>query len=117
MAEPPLSNDELRMYAGKVIIGKVTSVSREEVEVENGTNRVYTVQVDTIREEGGFGLDLDPTMTITYWQAGDRPNGWTGSIGQFSPLPVDKEIRLYLGKKREDGVWNLLEPNGWQAVE
>ncbi|MDQ7033524.1 MAG: hypothetical protein Q9P01_01430 [Anaerolineae bacterium] len=56
-------------------------------------------------------------MTITYWQAGDRPNGWTGSIGQFSPLPVDKEIRLYLGKKREDGVWNLLEPNGWQAVE
>ncbi|MDQ7033523.1 MAG: hypothetical protein Q9P01_01425 [Anaerolineae bacterium] len=34
MAEPPLSNDELRMYAGKVIIGKVTSVSREEVEVE-----------------------------------------------------------------------------------
>ena len=117
MAEPPLSEQTLRQMAGKVIIGTVTSVSREEVEVEYGTNIVYTAEVETISEEGGFGLDLDPKMLVTYWQAGERPAGMTGSMGQHSPLPVDKKIRMFLGKKREDGVWNLLGPNGWQAVE
>ena len=117
MAEPPLSEQELRMMAGKVIIGIVTSVSREEVKVDDGTNNVYTAEVETISEEGGFGLGLDPKMTVTYWQVGERPKGWTGAAGQFSPLPVDKKIRLFLGKKREDGGWNLLGPNGWQAVE
>jgi hypothetical protein len=117
MAEPPLSEQTLRQMAGKVIIGKVTSVTREEVEVDGGKNNVYTVEVETISEEGGFGLGLDPQMIVTYWQAGERPQGWSGSVGQFSPLPVDKKIRLFLGKKREDGVWNLLGPNGWQAVE
>lgn len=118
MAVPDLSESELRSLAGKVIIGIVKSVTREEVAVDNGTNRVYTAEVETIREEGGYGMPLPPKMMVTYWQADTRPEGWTGTMGQRSPLPVDKKIRIFIRRdSTDDEVWDVLMPNGWNAVE
>lgn len=116
MAIPPLSKDELRMMANIVVIGTVTSISHEEVEADNGTDHMYTAQVTSVREDGEDDSDVEDEITVVYWQVGERPIGWTGSTGQYSALPINQEIRLYLGRQGRDG-YRLLEPNGWEIVQ
>lgn len=115
MAIPPLSKEERRMMSNRIIVGTVVSVSHDEVTVDQGTNHVYIAQVNPINEEDADD-DLEDTLTVTYWQAGDRKEGWTGDTGQYAGLPLNEKIRLYLGRQSKDG-WRLIEPNGWERVE
>jgi len=117
MAKPPKKG--FRKAPGRTIIGKITEVTNHEVDVDNGTNNIYTIQIAPIREEGGLvgaGRTLEDSITVQYWQAGKRPRGWTGPVGQHSPPPTDKEIRLFFDKK-VDGVWQLVEPIGWESLD
>jgi hypothetical protein len=118
MAIPPRSQNQLREDASRIIIGVVKSISHKEVRIKQGTNDVYTAKVKALREESMFTdpVEIDDEILVSYWQAGKRPKGMTGDMGQYSPLPIDEEVCMYLGDEKK-GVWELLSPNGWQEVE
>lgn len=117
MAIPPRSQNQLQEDASRIIIGVVKSISHKEVRIMRGTNDVYTATLKAVREQSIFGdEEIDEELKVSYWQAGKRPKGMTGDMGQYSPLPIDEEVCIYLGDEKK-GVWELLSPNGWQEVE
>lgn len=129
-ALPPLGDSELKRDATYIVVGKVKSISQSEVPIDGGTNIKFVALVEVIGVEKGLLQSTDPTEVITqppgtptpgdtievnYWQAGERPLGWTGPGGQYYRLALDTQVRLFLERDRE-GSLDLLEPNGWESI-
>jgi hypothetical protein len=129
-ALPPLTEEELNSEARYIVVGKVKTVSSGEVRGDQGSNYQYKAIVEVVRVEKGLLMSIDPTEVVSqppgaptpgdqievhYWQAGDRPLGWSGPAGQYSGLREDTMVRLYLSQESE-GRLHLLEPNGWESI-
>lgn len=118
MALPPKDKMALRVAASRIIVGKVQAVFSREVDVENGTDTEYVALLATEKDETtrqDVDKTLPPLMYVHFRQAGKRPRGWTGDVGQSSPLGEGEHVRVYL-KAGLYQKWQLLEPNGWEEV-
>jgi hypothetical protein len=113
-ALPPLSPQELKSQADHILIGQVNNVTSKEVEVEGGIDRVYRLNFrvdDSIKGTLRSGL----TLRIECRQTAERPDGWAGPQGQNEIPAEDQKIRVYV-RETPDGVFELLEPNGWAPI-
>lgn len=113
-ALPPLSDDDRQEEADHILVGQVHNVSAKEVDVEDGTNLVYTLnfRVDG-REKGSLRPGL--TLSITCKQTGKRPRGWAGPQGQNEIPREGQKVRVFV-RETPEGTFKLLEPNGWEAL-
>jgi hypothetical protein len=114
-ALPPLSPQELKKEADHILIGQVNNVTVKEVEVEGGTDRVYRLnfRVDD-RKKGTLRSGL--TLPIQCRQTAERPDGWAGPQGQNEIPAEGQKVRLFV-RETPDGIFELLEPNGWEAIK
>jgi hypothetical protein len=131
-ALPPLSPQTLEKESAYIIVGTVKGVTSKDVSTNQGGNCQYVATVEVKKvEKKLFTLSLENSseqlsspdddlkpgdnIDVHYWQAGRRPQGWTGPVGQSSLPSVGMTIRLFLTE--EDDGFHLLEPNGWQEVQ
>jgi len=110
----PLTPEELHERADHVLLGQVNNVSCKEVEVDGGLDRVYRLnfRVDE-RIKGSLRSGL--TLPIQCRQTAERPAGWTGRQGQNEIPAEDQKVRVFV-RETPEGIYELLEPNGWQAL-
>lgn len=130
-APPPQINDVLWEDSLFVVTGIIQQVAVEEVPSNMGSDfqhhsvvEVQTVEKAEISPESypivGFSLpDVLPApanqIDVYYWQAGQRPEGWTGPSGQYHVPSPKNTVRLFLTVAQ--GRFTLLEPNGWALLE
>lgn len=133
-ALPPLSDDELAAVATYTVTGTVKAIRMEEVTTDVGSDCRYSAVIAVTDTESSRpprpsfpGMSASPPTESTdpavgeeiivhYWQAGQRPAGWTGNGGQSSLFSEGMAVKLFL-TKTSDGELHLLEPNGWEAAE
>lgn len=133
-ALPPLSDDELVAAATHIVTGTVKAITMEEVTTDIGSDCRYSAVIAVTATESSRpprpsfpGMPATPPpenadpgvgdeITVHYWQAGQRPAGWTGNGGQSSLFSEGMAVKLFL-TRTSDGELHLLEPNGWEASE
>ena len=129
-ALPPLTEEDLRRESRYIVMGRVKTISRREIPVDEGTNFYYQANVNVVNVEKGLLKSSDPNQVVTqpqgtplpgdeivvhYWLAAKRPSGWSGVAGQHSGLSQGTTVRLYLAQDNQNRL-HLLEPNGWQPI-
>lgn len=111
-ALPPRSPEQLVDDSSDVVVGTVVEVKSwtERVKFGNDLYSTALVRIETV-EKG----KLKPGVLIEthYRQTGSRSKGWAGPQGQNEALTKGTRARVYLEK--QDGMYKLLEPNGWSA--
>ncbi|AFZ23563.1 hypothetical protein Cylst_1270 [Cylindrospermum stagnale PCC 7417] len=126
---PPLSTEELEKKACCIVVGKVKSVSNPEPNPEWGPYKEVTVIVEVISIEKGLQpIQLaDPNDNLTEPSKNPKPGdkitiyyrqrmgGKGGSIGQHHDIPLNAKVKLFFIIDYK-GRFQLLDPNGWQAV-
>ena len=125
-ALPPLSENERQESCQYIVIATVLDVTSEVIPVDMGTDIKFTaiVKVENVTENQSFNSwypeqlqatlqppIVDQEIKVTYFQTGDRPDGWVGPGGQYSSLYQGLKAKLYLNQSL-DGTFNLIEPNG-----
>jgi hypothetical protein len=109
-ALPPLSTDQLVNDSSDVVVAEVMKVKTWTERVKYGRDEFSVAMVKIATVEKGK-LQPGVLIEVHYRQTGSRAEGWAGPQGQNSPLPEGEKVRLYLLK--QEGVYRLLEPNGW----
>ncbi len=111
-ALPPLSPERLLDDSSDVVVGDVVEVRTWTERVKYGRDNfsVALVRIESV-EKG----KLQPGVLIEahFRQTESRSKGWAGPQGQNEILKKGERARLYL--RKVDGVYKLLEPNGWAA--
>lgn len=109
-ALPPQSPEDLLGNSSDVVVGTVVEVRTWTERVKYGRDNfsVALVRIESV-EKG----KLQPGVLIEahFRQTESRSKGWAGPQGQNEILEKGERARLYLQKV--DGVYKLLEPNGW----
>jgi hypothetical protein len=106
-AVPPLSQSVREQIASEIVTGTVLTINEETVDLKYGTNKVYTVQMQS---------DAGEYITFTFWKATQRPTRWAGPSGQYGEMNVGDTIRAYLSHDAETGTYKLLTPNGFDRL-
>lgn len=109
-ALPPRSPEDLVEQASDVVIGTVVEVKTVSERVKYGRDKFSAAMFRIESVEKG---KLKPGVLIEthFRQTESRGKGWAGPQGQNEALTKGLQARLYLTKT--DGIYQLLEPNGW----
>jgi hypothetical protein len=115
MAAPPLSDEQRLEQSQFVYVGRVTDVRSREEPADGGTNARFEADMDVEHVEYAILGEGEEHPTLHYWRAGQREPGWSGDIGQNSPIEAGTRIRAFVTYDPE-GKAQLLEPNGWEPA-
>ena len=125
-AAPAMSLQRLQLSADFVLHGKVvavdTDVVRDPHKTDDHIDHHHNITVDvlrTVKRDEGFGRWWAPRLTLSAWEAKDRPASWDGPRGHRNlPLKVGDEA-VFFGLAHSFGKgdarrWRLqiFEPNG-----
>ncbi len=111
-ALPPRSPEELVEQASEVVVGTVVEVKTVSERVKYGRDK-FSVAMFRIESVDKGKLKPGVLIETHFRQTESRATGWAGPQGQNEPLTKGLQARLFLTKT--DGIYQLLEPNGWTA--
>ena len=130
---PPLATEELRRESEVVVTGVVKSIRVDDKRTGELVRRYYTFDVGVLQVEKGTladsetGRGMDHAVRVRGWRLLKAPMGFAGPGGHYyveaggrlcyiSEVGVNNEVRLYLGRLREDGVRRIVSPNGFMVI-
>ncbi|MEM9015735.1 MAG: hypothetical protein AAGC68_01890 [Verrucomicrobiota bacterium] len=114
-ALPPLGSEELGEFAEVILTGKVVD-SRVLLHRKPGAS-IYLVRlgcrIDAV-EKGGELLTSPKSIEIRCWRM--RRTKMVGPSGHLEIPAENSNFRMWL-RKREEGFWEPLEPNGIELLD
>jgi len=117
-ALPPQSEEDLEQGADLVVTGTVeevtTSTKRHGLRSADTIHRLV-VRVDSV-EKGKKSVAKGDEVIVRCWTIRRRPQGWVGDSGHRGIPDAGERCRFWL-RKRDDGSWGALAPNGIEALD
>jgi len=115
-AIPPRSPQDLKQSATAIVTGEVRKIyTAEHSSREGGVDRLYALEVLVSSVEKGAKVQSGRVIYARAWQPAKRPPGTVGDQGQNQIPEPGHRVRLYLTRDK-DGGWDLLRPNGVEAL-
>lgn len=110
-ALPPLSPEDQQRLASNIVEASVIKVEKSTIEVPQGTDTLYTMQLHLGKVKKGE-LQSGQTITASCQKTGQRPAMMVGPQGQNSIPKEGTKGTFYLTGSPQSG-FKLLQPNGW----